>query len=177
MERIMPLGRCGKTEAGFTYLGLLLTIALSGVLMTVAAQVWQTRLQRENELELLFVGQQIQAAIGRYYEESPGEIHRFPPTLQDLLLDPRFPSLKRHLRKLYADPFAPAGSWGLVLAEEGGVQGVYSFSTLQPLKVTGFAPELADFEKKRQYQDWKFVYTPENHQPTGEDEAGEEFAP
>lgn len=147
-------------SGGFTYLGLLLLVAIMGITMTVAARVWQTTVQREKEAELLFIGDQIQAAIGQYYEQSPGEEKRYPMKLENLLLDSRFPNLKRHLRKIYTDPMTGTSNWGVVLSEEGGIQGVYSTSTQTPLKQAGFDEEHKSFEKTRQLSEWKFVYVP-----------------
>lgn len=165
--------RVGKQTAsrflsgGFTYLGLMLVVAIMGILMTLAAGVWQTTMQREKEAELLFVGDQIQAAIGQYYEHSSGGENRYPAKLEELLLDSRFPDLKRHLRKIYMDPMTGSRNWGLILSEEGGIRGVYSTSSLIPLKQAGFDEEHKSFEKMRQHADWKFIYVPSTRTVSG----------
>jgi type II secretory pathway pseudopilin PulG len=155
---VVPLpGAC----SGFTYLGLLFVVAAMGIVMATAAQVWQTAVQREKEKELLFVGNQIREAIKSYHEFTPDEDKQFPRSLQDLLLDPRAPGIRRHLRKLYADPMTGKPEWGLVLAEEGGIQGVYSLSKNLPFKQSGFPDEYSDFEKKLRYDEWKFIHQAE----------------
>ena len=138
MARITPSGSrrvlARRSESGgFTYLGLLFVVAIMGLAMALAAQVWETNIRREKERELLFVGKQLRQAIGSYYVEMPDGVKRYPRRLQDLLQDNRFPGVKRHLRKLYRDPVTGSDEWGLVVSVEGGIQGVYSFSSGVPL--------------------------------------------
>ena len=40
---------------GFTYIGLLIFIALLGIGLAMTGQIWHTSVQREKEAELLFV--------------------------------------------------------------------------------------------------------------------------
>lgn len=175
MGHLLQSGSCAMPrQGGFTYLGLLFVVAVMGILMALAAQVWQTTVQREKERELLFVGNQIRVAIKNYYNSTPGEDKQFPQQLADLLLDPRAPGTLRHLRKLYRDPMTGKPEWGLVMAEEGGIQGVYTLSNLAPIKQAGFDQENADFEKKLRYSEWKFLYLPEPSEPAGSSENDEE---
>src|SRR4249919_429740 len=97
-------GRCAAgsarrpaREAGFTYLGVLFVVVAFGLGLASVALVWRTAVQREREAELLFVGKQYRQAIASYYASGQRE---FPARLEDLLLDPRFPDVKRHLRRL-----------------------------------------------------------------------------
>ena len=53
-------------QRGFTYVGLLLAVALAGVALAAAGTLWSTVAQRDRELELLFVGDQYRRAIGSY---------------------------------------------------------------------------------------------------------------
>ena len=85
-------------------MGVLMLIAIAGIGMAGVGLVWHQNAQRENEKELLFVGEEYRRAIGSYYESSPAAAKQFPSSLDDLLLDQRFPNAKRHIRKLYADP-------------------------------------------------------------------------
>jgi type II secretory pathway pseudopilin PulG len=159
---------------GFSYLGLLFVVAVMGITMALAAQVWQTALQREKERELLFVGNQIRLAIKSYYEFSPEANKQFPKHLADLLLDPRAPGVRRHLRKLYVDPMTGKPEWGIVPADEGGIQGVFSLSGIAPVKQTGFEEPNADFEKKLRYSEWKFLHVPEQKEASDTAEDGED---
>ena len=83
-----------------------------------------------------------------------------PQTLQDLLLDDRSPVPLRYLRRLYFDPMTNSADWQLVLAPEGGIKGVYSGSTLTPIKRANFAPIDALFADSDCYCAWQFVYEP-----------------
>lgn len=148
-----------RTQRGFTYVGLLLAVALLGTALAAAGSVWSLHEQREREAELLFAGAQIRQAITRYYEDVPqGQQHRFPQRLDDLLQDRRWPTLRRHLRRLYLDPMTGSADWGLVPAPGGGILGVYSRSASAPLKRHGFGRLDAGFEDAVALSDWRFVY-------------------
>jgi type II secretory pathway pseudopilin PulG len=145
-------------QRGFTYLGLLLAVALLGAGLAATGSLWSVHAQREREAELLFAGDQIRAAIKRYYEEVPlGQQHRFPQRLDDLLLDKRWPTTQRHLRRIYLDPVT-GGDWVLVPAPSGGILGVHSRSTAVPLKRQGFGRFDTAFEEAATLADWRFVY-------------------
>lgn len=145
-------------QGGFTYLGLLLAVALVGAGLAATGSVWSVHAQREREAELLFAGDQIRAAIKRYYEEVPqGQQHRFPQRLDDLLLDRRWPTVRRHLRRIYLDPVT-GSDWVLVSAPGGGILGVHSRSDAAPLKRQGFGRFDTAFEDAARLSDWRFVY-------------------
>ena len=82
-------------QRGFTYVGLLLAVALAGVALAAAGTLWSTTAKRDKELELLFVGDQYRRAIGSYYEGTPGA-KRYPQRLEDLLEDKRLAVTRRH---------------------------------------------------------------------------------
>ena len=131
----------------------------AGIAMLGVGIVWHQDTQREREKELLFVGEAYRVAIGNYYESSPDGIKQFPSTLDDLILDKRFVSIKRHIRKLYSDPIIPERLWGLV-KQQDKIIGVYSQSTLQPIKKTNFLGQYETFSGAGEYREWQFVYTP-----------------
>lgn len=146
---------------------LLFTVALAGAALAGTGMVWHTAQMREKEKELLFAGNEFRNAIRAYYLATPSGLQRFPPTLEDLMKDPRFPTTVRHLRKLYRDPVTGGTDWGLVAAPGGGIMGVYSKSEATPRKRADFAPPnqvFAELSKKDEdkltYQDWKFVFLP-----------------
>lgn len=146
-------------QTGFTYMGLLAVIAIAGIGMAGVGIVWHQDSQREREKELLFIGQAYRNAIGSYYENSPSNAKQFPQNLQDLILDTRFPTIKRHIRQLYTDPIARDKEWKLVL-QQGQITGVYSSSKLKPIKKAGLPPEFEAFDEAESYDKWRFVYTP-----------------
>lgn len=147
-----------RSWSGFTYIGLLIFIALMGIGLALAGQVWHTSMQREKEKELLFVGDQFRTAITKYYEGSPGGVKKFPKSLEDLLDDRRYPATKRHLRKIYRDPVTDEARWGLVESPTGGIMGVHSLSKRAPRKIAGFRVRDEAFNDATSYADWKFGY-------------------
>jgi len=147
-----------RSEAGFTYIGLLIAVALVGVLLAEAATVWHQVQQQENERQLLFVGNQFRQAIGSYYINTPGPKKEFPKKLEDLLEDRRTPFVLRHLRKIFYDPITVSTDWGLIKAADNGIIGVYSKSDAEPVKKSNFRKPFEMFEAKKHYHEWQFTY-------------------
>ncbi|CAM3817010.1 type II secretion system protein [Pseudomonas wadenswilerensis] len=154
MAAFMPSGNAG--QAGFTYLGVLLLIAVTGMALAATGTLWSTVAQRERERELLWVGGQYAQALRSYFRSSPG-LAQYPQSLEELLEDARYPEPKRHLRRLYLDPITVSDDWGLLRSIDGRITGVYSRSQAMPLKQTGFAAQWSEFEGLEHYSDWQFV--------------------
>ena len=148
--------RGARNGGGFTYLGLLIAIALLGIALSAVGVVWSTQIRRDKEVELLYAGHQIRQAIGRYRAVGG----QFPQALNDLLEDKRSPVPRRYLRQIYLDPMTGTADWQLILAPGGGIMGVASSSQGKPIKVAGFLPADAAFETAECYCDWKFAYAP-----------------
>ena len=156
----LPMTRLNISQRGYTYFGILFVVALIALALTGASLIIQVERQREKEQQLLFIGQQYVNAISSYYNNAPGGNKHYPKTMAELLRDPRFPTIKRHLRKLWADPLTLSTQWGIIRTKQGGIAGIYSLGQGVPFKRAGFAS--ATLEKllanKNRYQDWKFVY-------------------
>ncbi|MFM9967944.1 MAG: type II secretion system protein [Burkholderiales bacterium] len=158
--------RNATSQQGFSYLLLLFAIAIMAAGLGGTGMLWHTALQRQKEAELLFVGNQIRNAIASYYAQTPGNLRRYPGTLDELIKDPRHPTTVRHLRKVYLDPITNGqAEWGLVPAPGGGIMGVFSTSEAAPLKRADFDLPNRVFEErtvtlgdKMSYKDWQFVY-------------------
>lgn len=151
--------QAGKSQEGVAYLTVLITVAILGISLAAAGTLWETASRRDKEAELLFVGEQYRRAIQQYYEGSPGE-KRYPQALEDLLLDSRYPGTRRYLRRLYRDPLAQHGKWGLIAAPEGGLMGVYSLAPGQSFKQGNFPRDLVRFEGQGLYSGWRFMHLP-----------------
>jgi len=159
-----------RLEKEFVYIWALFAVALLGIVMAGIGEVWQTKAQREREQELLFVGEQFRKAIMSYYNNATGGPKQYPESLEDLLLDDRSSTSKRHLRKIFLDPMTNSYKWGLVtepipkqtteinFIDDAGIIGVYSHSKKIPIRVKNFPDGYADFSKAESYQDWKFVF-------------------
>lgn len=151
-------------QTGFTYLTLLLGMAIAATALAGAGTVWHTEVRRAKEAQLLFIGEEFKRAIASYYHATPGAAKQLPRKLEDLLRDARYPATRRHLRKIYVDPMTGKAEWGLVLLPEG-IHGVHSLSTLMPFKgsdaiaagrgAAGGAQ--GSQQSSKRYVDWLFV--------------------
>src|SRR5512142_1369455 len=79
-----------RRESGFTYIAVLIFVAILSVGLAATAEAWHMALKREKEAELLFVGHQFRNALAAYYNHTPGQAGRYPTSLEDLLKDPRY---------------------------------------------------------------------------------------
>lgn len=147
-------------QHGFTYLGLMIIIAVMGVFLAMAGEAWQVAVKREKERDLLFIGNQFRQALILYYERSPAQRLRYPMSLEDLLKDPRTPGTQRYLRKIYPDPMTGSANWGLIKGQNGEIFGIHSLSEEEPVKKNNFAQVDKAFEGKTKYADWVFIHTP-----------------
>ncbi len=146
-------------QRGFTYIAMLLIVAVMGTGLAGFGQLYSQAAQREKERELLFIGNQFRNAIAGYYNKSPGN-KVYPKTLDELLEDKRLPVPQHHLRKLFRDPMTGGTEWGLVEAPGGGFMGVYSRSEETPIKSANFSTKDQAFEGAEHYTNWMFAYSP-----------------
>lgn len=153
-----------RDARGFTYLAILLAIALLGIALAAVGTVWMTVTQREREAQLLFVGHAYRDAIASYYASGPAA-HQLPQELGDLLQDERQPLPRKHLRRLYLDPMTGRADWQLMRDPDGGIYGVSSSSQHVPLKRANFSDEDADFADAKCYCDWRFEFAPSQRRP------------
>lgn len=123
----MPTG-----ERGFTYLGLLLWLALGGAALAALGERWSAAAERERERELQFRGAQIRLALARYW--AAREPHELPPSPDALVVDRRDSPPRHHLRRMFADPYASSG------APDGGWQWLHDPATG---RITGVASRRA----------------------------------
>ena len=153
-----------RAQAGFTYIGILVAIVISSLLLTQAARVWSVTEQRERETQLLFAGDSIRMAISGYFAGA----HQYPHSLEELLGDPDSQVPRRFLRRLYADPITNSTDWELIHAADGvGIIGVASRSKAVPIKHKGFSLADSAFEDTECYCDWQFIYSPGGIGPHG----------
>lgn len=153
---------CGRAASrasrGVILLALLLAIALLGIGLMTAVDVWSLSRQRDRERELLFVGEQYRQAIRRYYLAASSTGGRaLPPSLSVLLDDDRFPIPVHHLRRAYPDPITGTADWGLLQIGER-IIGVYSLGEGHPIKQAGFPLADKNFDDAASYRDWVFAF-------------------
>lgn len=153
-------------QGGFVYLAVLLFVALFGAISAGVVVAGSSMARRAAEEDLLFSGLQFRAAIRSYYEAGAGG-HRYALSFDELLRDKRAPGVLRHLRRSYLDPLTGKDDWGTVRGPDGGIIGIYSTAPGTPIKVDGFAPELAAFKGQSSYSGWVFSFVPSPSRPSG----------
>lgn len=115
-----------KNQTGFTYLVLLFSIAILGIGLASTGVIWSTEARLAKQRELDFIGREFIQAIESYYNATPGEVKSYPLTVDELLTDRRFLFTKRHLRKIYVNPFSNSADWQYLREPGGGIHGISS---------------------------------------------------
>lgn len=190
MTAAAGLIRSGR-QRGFTYLSVVILVAVIGLVGAASLRLGVTMQRAGAEEELLRIGAEYSDALQSYAAATPPGQPTFPPSMKELLKDPRFPQVRRHLRRIYVDPVTGKAEWGLLRAGiskpgalpgsmpgaapgstppaaapapgaamsagEGGIIGIYSLSTAQPIKIGNFAQRFVSFEGKASISDWKFT--------------------
>lgn len=154
-------------ESGAIYLLLLFFVALTGAALATVGRTWSLDARRDKEAELLWTGAAYRRAIASYYQATPGPLKAYPAEIGHLLLDPRFPDRRRHLRQVMPDPLTGSNDWILISTPTGGIMGIASRSEASPLKRTGFEGGNRVFDEvtarlgdQMRYRDWEFVFVP-----------------
>ena len=150
--------RSARGQRGFTYLGLIILVAILGLVGAAGLKMGSLLQRQAAEQELLDIGAQFADALQSYAGATPAGQPQQPQNLAALLRDPRFPQVRRHLRKLYVDPITGRAEWGLLYQPGSqGIIGVHSLSSSAPLKVGNFEARFTGFEGKSQLSEWRFV--------------------
>lgn len=110
-----PSEHRGGEESGHLILIVMIGVTVMAILLTAVVQQWSVIERREREEELIFRGNQYVKAIRLYQLEHGGAL----PTSLEILVKPG-PRRVRYIRKLFRDPFAPDGKWGILLADPTG---------------------------------------------------------
>ncbi len=161
----MPAGPSMPLKnSGLVLLALLIMLILVGVGALAAAEVWSVTLKREREVQLMFVGDQYRRAIQDYWKMSPGR-RAYPPSIDVLLTDNRFPNPVHHLRRVYRDPMTESGEFEPIM-QANALIGMHSTSSDVPIKRAGFGGPYAQFESAESYAQWQFVFNPRGVGPT-----------
>ena len=153
--------RSRTSEAGFTYVALLIAVAIIGMTAAAALQAGALLQRREAEQALLATGGDFCAALASYARATPAGQPGAPPSLESLLRDPRQPGVVRHLRRVPVDPMTGRAEWAIVRTPDGqGIAAVHSLSTARPIKVDGFDEPFRAFRNAASYADWVFTAAP-----------------
>lgn len=161
MEYPMPRikHRFIKRKNGWTYIWILISVALMSLGLTVAVEIDSTATRRDKEKELLAIGHQFRDAIKSYYETqvSGMVVREYPVKLEDLLKDDRSGRSRHHLRKIFVDPMSGKAEWGFIIIS-GRIVGIHSLSKTTPIKQDGFDLDDFHFRGKQRYDEWIFTY-------------------
>ena len=147
--------RATARESGLVLLALLIALMLMSIALAGALDVWSLERQREQERQLLFVGDQYRLAVLRYYRAG----RALPASIDELLDDSRFPTPMHHLRRAYPDPVTGKNDW-VFMRQGDRFYGVYSSSTDPTIKRAGFRRRYEEFEGAETYAGWRFYYLP-----------------
>lgn len=147
-----------RLASGYTLIGLLVILAILALIATSTVQLGALVQRRNAEQQLLDIGAEYRAALISYASATPAGQPNAPASLEELLKDPRYPNIRRHLRKIYADPITGSTQWGMILSPENNrIIGVYSQSEQEPIKISGFPSPFEQFEGKHHYSEWIFA--------------------
>jgi type II secretory pathway pseudopilin PulG len=147
-----------RPAQGFTFLGLIILVTIIGLVGAAGLKMGSLFQRAAAEEELLEIGAQFSEALRSYAAATPQGQPQQPPSLADLLKDPRSPNPRRHLRKIFVDPVTGKAEWGIVyLHDKVGVIGVYSLSDAHPLKIANFDIRFQNMENREHISDWKFI--------------------
>jgi type II secretory pathway pseudopilin PulG len=111
--KLQRSSRHARREAGYALLMVVFMASVMLIVAMAAAPNLLTQGRREKEEELVWRGQQYARAVRLYYRKNG----RFPQSVEDLA---KAKNQVRFLRKAYADPMNPDGSWRLIYVTPGG---------------------------------------------------------
>jgi len=129
-------------------MALALAIAVvMGVMLMKAIPPVIAQVQRENETELIFRGEAIQAAL-RIYAAKMG---RYPKDLDEVMkVRPRI------LRQNYKDPMTPSGEWEFITQVLPGASGNAEGLPIVGVRSRGNQNGIHIYQNKEQVHDWVF---------------------
>jgi type II secretory pathway pseudopilin PulG len=145
-----------KRQQGMVYLALLMMIALIGGVSAVGLRVAKTTQMRAAEAELLTIGTEFRNALQSYAEATPNGLPPTPESLLELLRDPRYPGIRRHLRRLYHDPLTGKAEWGVIRGPDQRIVGIHSLSHSETFKHEQFPAELDSLRNIQYHDAWVF---------------------
>jgi len=150
----------GVWQTGFTYIALLIIVAVIAAVATAALGAGVAIQQRDTEAELLAIGLEFRQALQSYADATPAGQPTEPREIAELLRDPRYPGVRRHLRRIYPDPLTGQMEWGMVRLPDGRISGMHSLSKTPTIRHTGFAAGLEGLEKAESHDAWVFALMP-----------------
>lgn len=154
--------RLTSSESGFTYIAALVMVVIMGIMLGVTGQSMRVVMKREREKELIFRGLQYRDAIERWTKKGMMPLL----DINHLVKDPRSATGGSHLRQLYKDPVT-GKEWKILKDKSLGIYGVASTSDEEPFKQGNFPDVIKQFEEKKKYSEWEFIYKRSLTPPAG----------
>ena len=149
-----------RRDGGFTYLSLIILVAIIGLVTASTLKLGALAQRSRAEQQLLDIGAAFSDALQSYADATPAGFPPQPPSLKALLRDPRFPGVRRHLRKVFVDPITGKAEWGITyLGDKVGVLAVYSLSDAKPVKIGNFPARFQGLAGKQKISEWRFAAT------------------
>ena len=104
-----------RSQSGHLIVVLMVFVALMMIALLAAGQSWSFLVRRDAEAELIFRGKEYAEAILFYHTENKA----YPLDL-NALVEEGGPHRHRYIRKLYKDPIAEDGKWGMLYLSPTG---------------------------------------------------------
>ncbi|NVN98783.1 MAG: type II secretion system protein [Geobacteraceae bacterium] len=150
-----------RSKSGFTYIAALFMVVIMGILMGAVGQSVKVIMKREREKELIFRGLQYRDAIERWNKKPNPQPLKDLKDLEKLTQSSNVDRSKDSLiRKLYNDPVT-GGEWKALPTPPDPIQGIWGVASTsgdEPFKQANFPEVIKNFEGKKKYSDWEFVY-------------------
>jgi type II secretory pathway pseudopilin PulG len=147
-------------QCGFTFVALVVALAIFGVGLAQIGPLLADQAQREREVELIRIGDEVVHAIRAYHLATPGPVKRLPGDWSDLLEDRRTVQLRRHLRRLPRDPMTGTQEWTIVRDASGSMLGIRSRSDKRPFRAPTVEADGKPIPTGERYSEWIFAYEP-----------------
>lgn len=148
-----------RSTAGFTYIAALFMVAVMGIMLGAVGQSVRVIMQREREKELIFRGLQYRDAFERW-SKTGVPLKDLKDLFEPTISNNANKSNDRFIRRLYKDPVT-GGEWRKLPDPPDPIQGIYgvaSTSNEEPFKQGNFPEVIKNFEGKKKYSEWEFVY-------------------
>lgn len=103
-----------NAQRGYALVTVLVAVALCSAGAATVFQLQNTRLEKQKGLETIWIKQTYRDAFQSFYNAAPEGNRRPPSNVDELLLDTRFATTRRHLRSAYVRPDTNQFDWDWV---------------------------------------------------------------
>lgn len=104
-----------KTQRGYALVAVLIAVAICSATAATVFQLQRIRIATMEAQNEAWIKQAYRDAFKSFYNAVPEGNRRLPNNIDELLLDTRFATLRRHLRAAYKRPDTMEIDWDWVL--------------------------------------------------------------